>query len=334
VPNSGEMTTVRLGMIGCGGIARHHMNQLREVPEAQIVALADPSDEQIARCKRDFPALADVPVFADYREMLDKVECDAVEISTPHTQHTQQVLDSFAKGLHVMCEKPLATTTADCRKLVAAMNETGKVGLLAYQRHYVPMYQVIRDRIASGAYGEVNFFSAVLGQAWKRGTAGSWRQDPALSGGGQINDSGSHVVDMMLYTTGVLPAEVTAYQDNRETPVDIDSAVSIKFENGALGNISVLGDFPAWHEDFTIGCTRGGFLVRYGELTIVENDGSKYVAKDLRGGSNPDRNFINAILGREPVLSTFEAALEVIHFTEAVWRSAELGGKPVRLADI
>lgn len=335
MPNPIAMSTVRIGFIGCGGIARHHMNLLRDVPDCEIVGFADPSDDQIARCKKQFPHLADVPVFADWREMLDKVDLDATHINTPHTQHIEQCLASIAKGKHVICEKPLATTTTHANQLVEAIEKSGLVGVLAYQRHYVPLYRLIRDKIASGEFGAVTYFSAVLGQQWKRGTAGSWRQDPALSGGGQINDSGSHVVDQMLWATGLVPDVITAIMDNRGTPVDIDSAVSIRFKNGALGTLSILGDFPCWHEDFTIGCERGGFLVRFGELTIVNNDGSKYVCKDLPGQqNNPDRNFVEAILGKAAIESPFSCARDVIKFTEGAWKSAAMGGAPVKFDEL
>lgn len=329
------MEQVRLGMIGCGGIARHHMSILQDIPEATIVALVDPNPDQIAQCRKQFPNLADVPVFSTPEEMYAKVELDAVEISTPHTQHAEQVLQAIAAGKHVLCEKPLATTTADANRLCDAIDASGLVGVLAYQRHYIPLYLYIKEKLESGELGEITFFSAVLGQAWKRGTAGTWRQQKALSGGGQINDSGSHVVDVMLAIFGLRPVTVAAFCDNRGTEVDIDSAVAIRYANGALGNLSVLGDFPIWHEDFSVGCERGGFLVREGKVIEISHDGQRRVVdNELPPGNTPSRNFVMAVLGREEVGSPFHAAREVIRFTEAVWRSADQGGAPVDVASV
>jgi len=120
------------------------------VPEAQIVALCDPSDEQIQRCIDAFPSLREVPVFKDYREMLEKVAMDAVAIITPHTQHFQQAMDALDKGLHVLIEKPMVCTIEHAKILVNRFQETGKVGLVAYQRHYAPQFRYIKQSIESG----------------------------------------------------------------------------------------------------------------------------------------------------------------------------------------
>ncbi len=325
------MDSVRIGMIGCGGMARAHLRQLSAIPEARVAALADPSGEQIAECVKQFPELSSVPVYADYREMLSKERLDAVEIGTPHTQHAAQILDSLAAGLHVLCEKPLVTSTADADTVIQALKDSGKVGLLSYQRHYQPEFRTLRERLQSREFGEVTFVSTILGQEWKRMTAGTWRQDPALSGGGQLNDSGSHFVDVLLWATGLTPETVVGFCDNRGAPVDIDSAAAIRFRGGALATITVMGDFPTWHEDWTICCERGGFLIREGKITLVQNDGSKTPAEPLEPGSDPDRNFVAAILRGEPVEANFEHGKSVIQLTEAVWQSSAKGGMPISL---
>jgi len=316
-------------MIGCGGIARWHMTNLAKIPEAEIVALAEPSEAQIDQCRRQFPHLADVPVFADYREMLAKVELDAVEISTPHDQHFAQLIDSFAAGKHVFVEKPFVGTPEEAAESIAARDRSGKVGLLAYQRHTQAEFRWIRAKIQSGEYGRVQGVSALLGQEWKRFTDGSWRQDPKQSGGGMLNDSGSHILDVLHWCTGLEPETVAAFGNERGAPVDINSAITVRFKGGALGTVTIMGDAPNWHEDLTIWLDKGAFYLRQGKLTIVEEDGSRILAEEIRGGSNPNANFINAILGKEEVQSPFEAALPVLKLTAAVYRSQAQNGAPV-----
>ena len=92
------MDSVRVAMIGCGGFQRYRLGNLLKVKEAQVVALVDPEEGQIAQTKEAHPSLADVPTYHDYREMLDKVKPDAVMIATPHTQHVGQILDSLDAG--------------------------------------------------------------------------------------------------------------------------------------------------------------------------------------------------------------------------------------------
>lgn len=328
------MSRVRVGLIGCGSMARAHIRQLLDVPEAEIVALTDCDPAQIERTRSAFPRLSDLNVYEDYREMLAAEDLDAVEINTPHAQHFDQVVKSLDVGLHVLCEKPLATTSADALTLINKLAVSGKVGAIGYQRHATPVYQFIRNKIRSGELGKVTYMSALLCQDWKRLTSGTWRQDPALSGGGQLGDSGSHIVDVLLWVSGLAPQVVTSVQDSRGTPVDIDSAVTVKFEGGAIGVLSIVGDFPMWHEDLTIACEKGGFLLRGGKLLVVSADGTKMIADHIPGGTNPDANFIQAILGREEVLAPFSCGYDVMLLTEAAWKSASEGGAPVSVAEL
>ena len=160
------MSKVRLGLIGSGGMARHHINILQGIGEAELVAITEPSQDQRNATIERFPHLQGVPFFDDYRAMLDKVELDGVIIVSPHTLHFQQAMDSLEKGLHVMIEKPMVCTVAHARTLVRKIRETGKVALIAYQRHYIPVYRYVYEGIRRGEIGEVHFVQAINLQNW------------------------------------------------------------------------------------------------------------------------------------------------------------------------
>lgn len=324
------MDKVRIGLIGCGGFQRYRVSNVAKVKDAEITALVDTSDEQIALMKAAHPFTENVPVYHDYKEMIAKGGVDAVMIATPHTQHVDQILNCLDGGLHTLCEKPLVTSVTDAHRVIAARDKSGKQAMVSYQRHFQAEFRYIRDKILSGEAGTVTYIAALQCQGWKKGTAGSWRQDPALSGGGQLNDSGSHLIDIMLWATGLQAASVSANIDNRGTQVDIDSALSIRFRNGALGTITVVGDAPKWHEDITIWCERMMFTIRQDSgLSICYADGSRFKAENLIGGTTADQNFVDAIQGRGKVESPLECGLEVIRLTEAAWKSAANGGNTV-----
>lgn len=323
---------VRIGFIGAGGIARHHMKQLAEVPEAQVVALADPSQAAIDRMLEAHPQLAEVPVCADYHDMLASVEMDAVEIHTPHTQHYQQALDVFAAGKHLLLEKPMVCEVRHAHDLIRAGSDV--VFMVSYQRHFQGPYLYVRQQIQEGALGEVQFVAALQSQNWLRNTRGRWRQNKALSGGGQLNDSGGHLIDILLWTTGLAAESVFAYVENYDTEVDIDSALSLRFTNGAQGTISIVGDSPMWWEEFSIWGSEGVILYRNGTIlqrSLGESEMTE--VSELPPDSTPDRNFVDAILGRDQVRVPPECGLRVIELTEAAWKSAELG-RPVRVDEI
>ncbi len=326
------MDKVRVAMVGCGGYQRYRISNLLKVPEAQIVALVDPSEDQIHKTQVAHPQLADTEVFSDYRKMLETAKVDAVMIATPHTQHMDQILDSFAAGAHVCCEKPLVTSVADAHRVIEARDKAGKVGMVSYQRHFQAEYRFIREKIKSGNAGKFQFVSSMLGQSWLRATKGTWRQELALSGGGQLNDSGSHVLDIILWMSGTGPETVCGFTENFDSEVDINSALSVKFRNGGLGSFSVVGNGFDWRDDVSIFCENIVFYIRDGKLTMIDRKENKFLAENLGGGSSPDQHFIDCVLGRTECDAPFECGLEVIRLTEAAWQSAAKGGAPVHVA--
>lgn len=328
------MDQVRVGLIGVGGFARYRVGNLLKVSGVTVTAMADTSADNIAKMKETHPATSGAKEFSDYQELLNQDDVDAVMIMTPHTQHVTQILDSLNAGKHTCVEKPMVTTVDDAHKVIAARDKAGKVGMVSYQRHFDSTYRKIKSMIESGEAGEVQFISGLNCQEWKVGTKGTWRQDPALSGGGQLNDTGSHFVDIMLWSTGLEAETVTAFGDNRGTLVDIDSAVAIRFKNGAVGTISIVGDATNWHEDMTVMCTKLGFFVRAGKLTVRNLERDQIVYEQVGGGSTPDQHFIDCITKGIPCESPFESGLEVIRLTEAAWKSMERGGAPVKVSDL
>jgi len=316
---------IRIGMIGCGGIMGCHVQRLLEMPEVEIVALNDTSAVSIEKMKTSFPAVKDLPVYENYMDMLENEKLDAVEIATPHTLHFQQAMDALDKGLHVLIEKPMVCTVEDAKKLIAQAKLMDKIIVLSYQRHYDPSFRYMKKVIDDGQLGAVTFVSVLQCQDWKNAVANTWRQIPELSGGGQLNDSGSHLLDIMLWMTGLTVDVVSAYIDNRGRLVDINSALSLKFTNGAQGTVSVVGEAPTWWEDITIWGEQGVLFMRNGQLTHIGADGKPVTIETLPDAGNPDKNLVDAILGRDEVWTPPICGLRTIELTQAAWKSAELG---------
>lgn len=298
-----------------------------ESPDAEITALVDNDPKRLEHALERVPALKGVRTYSDYHDMLADGGIDAVEINTPHTLHYEQIMDSLEAGLHVLTEKPMVCSTAHAKDVIRKSEEKNKVLMIAYQRHFQPQYRYIKKVIEDGTIGDVTFVAALQAQGWKKGVAGTWRQIPELSGGGQLNDSGSHLLDVILWTTGLTADSVCAYIDNCGTPVDINSALSIRFTNGAQGTVSVVGDSVArWYEDFTVWGTKGVVFYRNGKITFCNENGEMSEPDDLPEGGNVDQGFIDAILGRDRNWVPAELGLRVIQLTEAAWKSAEKCG--------
>lgn len=330
------MTKVRFVMIGVGGMGRSHIGKLLQVPEAEIVALADPSPGSIEAARSRFPELANTPAFSDYRQALAEVEADAAVIVTLHSQHFEQGMACIDAGLHVLMEKPFVAGSHNAEKFIAYANEKGKHVAVAYQRHLMGTYRYLRDLVQDGELGQIRFIVAYQCQAWQKATVGTWRQDPELSCGGQLNDSGSHLLDVVLWITGLEPEEVSASIDNRGSRVDIDTAMTVRFRGGALATFNVVGSATTdMIEDITIHGDKGAAFLRNGKV-MVAKEGQKTPVEvptnELPNLGNPDSNFVDLILGRvEQAAAPAECGAKIARLTEAAWKSAEQDGARIRL---
>jgi len=322
---------LRIGMIGSGGMGRHHAREVLRRDDAIIVAQCDPSDAARQEMRKVLGPLADsVREYTDYREMLEKEDLDAVVVSTCHTQHIEHVKASLEKGLHVLVEKPMCTTAKDARELMELSEKKNLVLAIAYQRHGDGRFIRARQLIQDGVIGEIKLIHVIIAQdcldIFKPGA--SWRADPALSGGGHFMDTGSHINDIMLWTTGLEPARVMAFINKYGTLVDVLTAVAIEFTNGAVGDMAFTSLSPEWREEFTFYGTEG--VMRFGaaEPLMYQRRGEDGVLpRPAPGGKPPLQNFINAIQGKEPVQAPPICGLRVAQLTEAAYKSAE-SGKP------
>jgi predicted dehydrogenase len=305
-----------------------HVAQLRPVRAAEIVGLADPSGPMIDRLVEHNPRLTGLPRFADYTTMLDELHLDGVIIATPHTLHYEQIMTCLDHDLHVLAEKPMVCSVKHARSVIRKSRRKGRVLMIAYQRHFYPAFRYARELIAAGKIGKVTFVQALQAQEWLRATRGTWRQKMSLSGGGQLNDSGSHLVDIMLWVTDLTPDTVYAEINKRGTEVDILSGLTVRFRGGAIGSIAVVGDAPGWWEDVTFYGEKGALYVRDNRLLLqVGGPGAelKDVTERRRYRGDADRNFVNSILGKEEPQTPPVCGLRVMQLTEAAWESARAG---------
>jgi predicted dehydrogenase len=327
------MAKIRMGFIGCGSNGSGHIGRCLDIPEVEIVGLCDISDESIRRCCERNPGVADVPVYGRHRELLERASLDAVQISTPHTLHFEQIIDALDSGLHVLTEKPMVCTVPHAEQVIGKAKEVGKILTIGYQRHLQPHFRYVRNQIRAGELGEIQFVAALQDQGWLRATSNTWRHQLALSGGGQINDSGSHLLDIILWMTGLEVEAVQAYMENFDGEVDINSALSVRFRNGAMGNFSIVGNSSVsgmW-EDITIWGSKAVVYMRQGKVTVkVAGSTEVYEPSGLPGASSPDQNFVDALMGRDEVQAPPVCGLRVIEMSEAAWLSADKG-RPVKV---
>jgi predicted dehydrogenase len=222
--------------------------------------------------------------------------------------------------------------------LVQTARRTGKLLGIAYQRSYLPEYLLVRNKIQAGELGKVRFMTVHLEQGWlagrlAKGRDGDWRSDPRQAGGGQLVDTGSHTLAALLYVTELVPVQVFAYVDNAGLDVDVNTAMVVRFANGALASITIGGFGHSVTECLRIVGDQASARIFFRTVReqSLEIDGQVVDASAHVERSTPNANFVEAILGRASIGADGELGLRVAQLTEAAYESAKRGA-PVHLA--
>lgn len=320
---------LRIGFVGVGGMGGVHLREVAQREDAQVAALCDVSAAALDRAVERLGAKgAGAARYTDFDAMLTGAQLDAVVIATPHTRHAAQVAAALDHGLHVLVEKPMATTAADARTIMAKAESAGRVVAIAYQRHGSAAYRRAHEVIASGAVGDIRLITVLIAQDCLDNflPGRTWRADPALSGGGHFMDTGSHINDMMLWVSGLEPASVAAHIDRYGTDVDICSALSIRFTNGAVGTFAATALSPEWREEFSFYGTKGVLNIRDGETRLQVKGEDTLVLRPRGQDVRPIADFLATIRGERPAPQAPPIfGLRVAQVSEAAYRSEQSG---------
>lgn len=325
------MPKVRVAILGCGGMAGAHARRLKSNPDVEIVALADVDEACVQRyIEKNLADYEGKPgIFTDAARMYAEARPDAVVIVTPHTLHFEHGMQALEAGCHVLMEKPMVTDSSQAHRLAKKVEETGKIFTIGYNTPCTPEFKYLRGLVRNRELGRMETVTGWLAQNWKRGTTGTWRQDPALSGGGQMYDSGAHLFNSLVWIVEQPVSEVFAFVDNLGTPVDINGTVNIRFADGTLATITIAGNCP----------NDGAGLYLTFEEGRVEVDGwsGNWIRVFKRGegqlkyppvpgrAETPNDNFIDAILGRaEPQTSPINGVIQS-ELMDAIYESARTG---------
>lgn len=288
---SSRVKKVRVGVIGPGGAGRGNTLAFASRNDAEIVAASDVNENSLNALEAALRERVAHYKPASFRRyigeyefitMLDKEELDIVGVFSPHSLHDIHVKYALRSGRHVLVEKPMANVVGDAITLAQIAVGSSRHLVVGYQRHYEDRYVTSRQVVAEGLIGELKSFEVYLAQNW--GNVGGWRLDPRFSGGGQPNDSGSHLQDIFLWITQLLPQKVTGatsnkYEDSNgnviEKLVEIDSYSDVEMENGAKGTITILGNTKVGFQEWIILKGDRGRLELKEGIHFVPNRSSK-----------------------------------------------------------
>lgn len=263
---------IRLGIIGCGGIAMLHAKNILsgQCPEVRVTAVADRLEARRAWAAGQFP---DAAVFCEGSDLIAARPCDAVLIATPHYQHPTLSVQALDGGLHVLSEKPAGVYTLQVREAIAAADRHPELTYaLMYNQRTNCVYRKAKAMIDGGEIGQMKRVNWIITD-WYRAQsyydAGAWRATWDGEGGGVLLNQCPHQLDLLQWLCG-LPARVRAFTHEgkwHDIEVEDDVTCYMEFENGATGVfIASTGDAPGENRLEILG-TRGRLLVESDQLT-------------------------------------------------------------------
>lgn len=192
------MEKVRIGIIGCGGIANgKHMPSLSKLKNVEMVAFCDIVEERALQAKSKY-GTPDAAVYTDYKKLLEDKTIDVVHVCTPNRSHSFITVDALEAGKHVMCEKPMAINSEEAKKMLDAAARTGKKLTIGYQTRQSAGAQYLKAEAMAGTFGDIYYAKAT---ALRRRAVPTWGVflNEYEQGGGSLIDIGTHSLDLTLW---------------------------------------------------------------------------------------------------------------------------------------
>ncbi len=346
---------LNVGVVGCGAVAlKGHVPALRSSRYLRLVAAADVSEKALKRFGRKTGVKR---LYKDYRDMIEKEEIDVVDICTPPSTHAQIAVYAAEHGVNVLVEKPMATSSPECRKMVQTAEKAGVKLCVVKNHRYIPAVRRLKEIVEKGEIGRLlvirGWISCQPPLAW---TKANWPFEKD-KGGGVLFNVACHVIDLMLWLAESPVVEVYGVGGDRLGYMNVENDVEavMLFENGCVGFLEASWLCGALGHVIEVKGTGGLAVVDArsnhmffytGHLTPVEELGNTVkklfrVAKDCLTGryfkgyleyhKQLMEDYAKAILNDEKPPVTGEEGLKVVATMEAIREALETGRlvKPV-----
>jgi len=226
---------LRIAVIGCGAVAAEgHLPVATRTEGVRVSLLVDrnlPRAEMLAR-EFQVPRAA-----ASYEAALDHAEADAAIVALPHALHASVCIDLLRRGIHVLVEKPMALTAAECDQMIAAAEEGSAVLAVGLIRRFLRSTQFVRQAVQSGLLGRIRRFDVREGVVYNWPVASDFFFRKESAGGGVLVDTGAHTLDTLLWWLGDVRS--LEYFDDDYGGVEADCLLRLQMESGASGVVEL-----------------------------------------------------------------------------------------------
>ena len=319
---------MRLALIGCGSFGANYVRDVGANPDATLAVVCDTDPAQLYRASEASGATA----LTSWEQALDAQNLDGVIIATPNYLHAPIALAAARRGLHVLTEKPMATTLADAREMVDVCRGEDVRLMVGLSSRYTRSFRAARDLVRSGVLGEplliANAYQYTLQPPQPERT---WHTDARLLGGGALIQMGIHSIDRVCWFADREPSSVHALV-RRAGGRWADNLALCAFDFGdeLLGQIEVAGVASAHRNEMTVHLSKGQIIIKRNQVRWY--DGEWHEETHVTDAVALEvSDFFGAIReGREPVCSGARALLAHEVCFAAYRSSAE--GRPLRRA--
>lgn len=335
-----NQSPVRVAMIGCGRMAQGHARRMLQQDNNRIVVVCEPAPQMYDAFAQVFTeaGLPAPPNQPDLSKLLQDYsgQLDAAFIITPHAYHFEQARACLEAGLDVLLEKPMVVTADEAHRLIEARDRTGRLLVIAFNGSLSAQIRTAAKLLRSGELGSILNISATVWEGWANSYTGHWKQDPAISGGGFMFDTGAHMLNTVSDLAGEDFVQVAAWMDNRTAPVDLVGVVIGKLKSGALVTMNACGaTMKAIGSDVKIFCTDG--IIRtgvWGEFLELQRPGeTKPSLVELDATPGVWQQFLSVRNGEIENPSPPEIGLRMAKLWDAIKLSAAQNGALVNLGN-
>ena len=317
--------SLKVGFIGTGGIARNHLENLKKL-DVEYVAMCDVDE---ARARQAAEQYGGKP-YTDFRRMLDEVEMDAVWVCLPPFAHGDAEAAVIERGVHMFVEKPIALTLDLARELEEKIKAAGIITSVGYQWRYQESVATAKAKLGEEPIG------MMLGY-WVGGMPGVWWWRRRETSGGQVVEQTTHIFDLARYFGGEVKEVYAAHaqrflhKEVENFNVDDVGTVTLKFESGAIANISS-GCIAPYRVGLDIIAKNKVFSITSHGLTTVAGGDRETLSFSDNAYLEEDRAFLEAIQtgDRSKIRSDYSDAVKTLQVTLAANESAACGA-PVAL---
>ncbi|WML46944.1 Gfo/Idh/MocA family oxidoreductase [Neobacillus sp. PS3-34] len=311
------MEKLRVGVIGCGSIAQYrHLPEYQLNKNVELVAVCDINEERAKKIAGKYG----VTHYTSYEALLKSGEVDAVSVCTPNYLHAPITIAALEAGIHVLCEKPMATSKQEAEAMIAASKKSSKKLMIAHNQRFVASHQRARQLIKSGEIGKIYSFRTAFGhggpEGWSVEGKESWFFNKEKAFVGAMGDLGVHKTDLLRYVLGEEIIEVGSFVETSAkdfADVDDNAVCILKTESGIIGTLAASWAYVSKEDNSTI---------IYGEHAILrlEDDPVNSLVVQYKNGE-----VVNYQLGK--IQSNDEGGQGTSHvidyFVEAVLRDQE-----------